>query len=85
MSSGPRGNKRLMSVLGQKQTCAVQKGMSALPPLATAKADIRQTVLRPSTVSLPDLGVIETLARRQGTSDDRIRQRQMRDLSGEQP
>ena len=26
-----------MSALGQKQTCAVQKGMSALPP----KADMR--------------------------------------------
>ena len=23
-----------MSALGQKQTCAVQKGMSALPPIA---------------------------------------------------
>ena len=29
-----------MSALGQKQTCAVQKGMSALHPIATAKADI---------------------------------------------
>jgi hypothetical protein len=29
-----------MSALGQKQTCAVQKGVSALPPIATAKADI---------------------------------------------
>jgi hypothetical protein len=28
-----------MSALGQKQTYAVQKGMSALPPIATAKAD----------------------------------------------
>jgi hypothetical protein len=25
-----------MSALGQKQTCAVQKGMSALPPIATS-------------------------------------------------
>jgi len=31
-----------MSALGQKQTCAVQKGMSALPPIATAKADFRK-------------------------------------------
>jgi hypothetical protein len=31
-----------MSALGQKQTCAVQNGMSALPPIATAKADIRK-------------------------------------------
>jgi hypothetical protein len=29
-----------MSALGQKQTCASQKAMSALPPIATAKADI---------------------------------------------
>jgi hypothetical protein len=28
-----------MSALGQKQTYAVQKGTSALPPIATAKAD----------------------------------------------
>jgi len=27
-----------MSALGQKQTCALQKRMSALPPIATAKA-----------------------------------------------
>ena len=31
-----------MSALGQKQTCAVQAGMSALPPIATAKADSRR-------------------------------------------
>jgi hypothetical protein len=30
----------LMSALGQKQTCAVQQPMSALPPIATEKADI---------------------------------------------
>jgi hypothetical protein len=30
-----------MSALGQKQTFAVQNRMSALPPIATAKADIR--------------------------------------------
>jgi hypothetical protein len=29
-----------MSALGQKQTCAVQNVMSALSPIATAKADI---------------------------------------------
>jgi hypothetical protein len=28
-----------MSALGQKQTCAAQKAMSALHPIATAKAD----------------------------------------------
>src|SRR5262249_16311685 len=31
-----------MSALGQKQTCASQKAMSALPPIATAKADFRK-------------------------------------------
>jgi hypothetical protein len=30
-----------MSALGQKPTCAAQKGMSALHPKATVKADIR--------------------------------------------
>src|SRR5262245_16655869 len=30
-----------MSALGHKQTYAVQNAMSALPPIATAKADIR--------------------------------------------
>jgi hypothetical protein len=30
-----------MSALGQKRTYAVQNGMSALPPIATAKADFR--------------------------------------------
>jgi hypothetical protein len=29
-----------MSALGQKQTCAVQEGMSALPPKAVEIADI---------------------------------------------
>ena len=36
----PSTGNCLMSALGQKQTCAAQKGMSALPPKATAKADI---------------------------------------------
>src|SRR5262249_49198476 len=31
-----------LSALGQKQTYALQKAMSALPPIATAKADIRK-------------------------------------------
>jgi hypothetical protein len=31
-----------MSALGQKQTCAPQNGMSALLPIATAKADSRE-------------------------------------------
>jgi hypothetical protein len=32
--------ERGMSALGQKQTYALQQAMSALPPIATAKADI---------------------------------------------
>jgi hypothetical protein len=34
-----------MSALGQKRTCAVQSAMSALPPIATAKADMPQMVM----------------------------------------
>jgi len=34
-----------MSALGQKQRYAVQKGMSALPPIATAKADMPQMIM----------------------------------------
>ena len=33
-----------MSALGQKQTYALQQGMSALHPIATAKAKFRKTV-----------------------------------------
>jgi hypothetical protein len=35
-----------MSALGHKQTYAVQKGMSALPPIATAKAHSREKSCR---------------------------------------
>ena len=38
---GPSLREDPMSALGQKQTFALQKSMSALPPIATAKADIR--------------------------------------------
>jgi len=34
-----------MSALGQKQTCAPQNVMSALPQIATAKADMLQMVM----------------------------------------
>ena len=34
-----------MSALGQKQTYAPQKAVSALPPIATAKADLSQTAM----------------------------------------
>src|SRR6476620_8364540 len=33
-----------MSALGHKRTYAVQKGMSALPPIATAKADMEMVM-----------------------------------------
>ena len=33
----PFGQRQPMSALGQKPTCALQKGMSALLPIATAK------------------------------------------------
>ena len=46
-----------MSALGQKQTCAVQNLMSALRPIATAKAEMPQTVV--SALS----GVVKTVAR----------------------
>src|SRR5262245_25647118 len=38
--------RRVMSALGQKRTCAVQNVMSALPQIATAKADIAQLAKR---------------------------------------
>src|SRR5262249_47697972 len=43
-----------MSALGQKQTCAVQDGMSALPSIATVKADIRKwsCLLYPATADM---------------------------------
>jgi hypothetical protein len=48
-----------MSALGQKQTYAVQQSMSALPPIATAKADmaeISHTVTRRAVMVLSGLG-----------------------------
>src|SRR5262245_65574726 len=36
------GGRWPMSAMGQKRTCALQNGMSALPPIATAKADSRK-------------------------------------------
>jgi hypothetical protein len=48
MPTGGKGFQRwrspppVMSALGQKQTYAVQNGMSALLPIATAKADSRE-------------------------------------------
>jgi hypothetical protein len=38
---GNSAGRRAMSALDQKQTFAPQKAMSALPPIATAKADFR--------------------------------------------
>jgi len=36
----------VMSALGHKRTCAVQKAMSALPPIATTKADMCDTFIQ---------------------------------------
>jgi hypothetical protein len=44
MANGPSG-AGAMSALGQKPTCALQNLMSALPPIATAKADMPQTLM----------------------------------------
>ena len=41
----PLGRRRPMSAMGHKQTFALQNVMSALPPIATAKADFPQTVV----------------------------------------
>src|SRR4029453_4696289 len=41
-SQSTRLNSTSVSALGHKRTYAVQKGMSALPPIATAKADSRK-------------------------------------------
>ena len=44
-----------MSALGQKQTYAVQQGMSALPPKATAKADMPHYSKADMCSALPDV------------------------------
>jgi hypothetical protein len=41
LPNGLRHGSDMMSALGQKQTYAPQKAMSALPSIATAKADSR--------------------------------------------
>jgi hypothetical protein len=48
-----------MSALGQKQTCAPQKRMSALLPIATAKADFRK---RPFPLNPPKADMCSALA-----------------------
>src|SRR5262245_66242839 len=45
-----------MSALGQKRTCAVQNGMSALPRIATAKADSRKRECPLPIGDFPHLG-----------------------------
>jgi hypothetical protein len=44
-----------MSALGHKRTYAVHKPMSALPPIATLKADM--SVDRAAILELQDLGI----------------------------
>ena len=41
-----------MSALGQKQTCAVQSGMSALPPIATSIAFFGMSAMGQKRTSL---------------------------------
>src|SRR5262249_8077483 len=41
-SNRDAGRPSAMSALGQKQTCALHQPMSALPPIATAKATFRE-------------------------------------------
>ena len=48
-----------MSALGQKQTYAVQQAMSALHPIATAKADMSQMVM---SALPPKAGMCSALA-----------------------
>ena len=48
-----------MSALGQKQTCAAQNVMSALPLLATAKANFRKRVM---SALLPKADMCSALA-----------------------
>jgi hypothetical protein len=38
---GAENHEAFFNSIGQKQTFALQKAMSALPPIATAKADTR--------------------------------------------
>jgi len=45
LDPSPTLRTRPMSALGQKQTCAVQEGMSALPPKADIPADVRLRLL----------------------------------------
>jgi N12 class adenine-specific DNA methylase len=42
LTAGPQTLVIVMSALGQKRTYAVQKSMTALPPIATAKAKFRK-------------------------------------------
>ena len=63
-----------MSALGHKRTYAVQNVMSALPPIATAKADMRQMVMSAlppkadmcSAIAHVCFGPIADMARRLG-------------------
>ena len=50
-----------MSALGQKQTCATQKGMSALPPKAVEIADIAGPDREQSISALPRTSNVDLL------------------------
>ena len=53
-----------MSALGQKQTCAAQKRMSALPPIA----DIRPRKCHVCFVPIADIGKTSGATKRMGPS-----------------
>src|SRR5262249_51461805 len=65
-----------MSALGQKRTCAAQEGMSALPPIATAKANCRKRSCLLHPRKQTDAGQNEMSAvshKRSGSHDQFIR------------
>ena len=57
-----------MSALGQKQTFATQNAMSALPRIATAKADIRWWIGEANAYTLGRCAMPDKLRRSQRSS-----------------
>ena len=55
--------ERRMSALGLKRTYAVQRAMSALPPIATAKADIHLRLARNNSTDLVIYAPVHARAR----------------------
>ena len=77
-----------MSALGQKQTCALHQPMSALPPIATAKADIPQKACLLYPLKRTFCAVFRAVSRAlPATGDDVVRQQelQLRTLHSDAP